>query len=38
MTDILYYFHCYCYLLPNGRTWFSVRWLGRGSGLVRNYL
>jgi len=28
--------YCYCYWLPSGRTWFNVRWLGRGSGYVRN--
>ena len=28
--------HYYCYWLPSGRTWFSARWLGRGSGYVRN--
>jgi len=36
MTDISYCFHCYCYWLTSDRTWFSVRWLGRGSGYVWN--
>jgi len=38
ITDVLYYSYCYyyCYWLPSGRTWFSTRCLGRGSGYVRN--
>ena len=38
MTDIPYCSYCYCYWLPSGRTWFSARWLGHGSGYVRNPL
>jgi len=38
MTNIPYCLYCYyyCYWLPSGRTWFSARWLGRGSRYVRN--
>jgi len=33
---IFTYCCCYCYWLPSSRTWFSARWLGRGSAYVRN--